>query len=131
MTDDLTLVLAAVQDYFDALYEGSVAKFRAAFHPQAQLFSAEGGNTAALGLDAYMDRVANRPAPASRNDPRHDEVVSVTLASASTAHVRVRDALLPNRFVDELLLIKFGAEWKIVCKAWAYDAAAKTRYAGL
>lgn len=94
--DELKAVLAVVQGYFDALYDGSVDGFRSVFHPQAQLFSSEGGNTAALGMDAYMERVAGRAAPASRGDPRYDEVVSVTLTSPSTAHVRVRDALLPT-----------------------------------
>ncbi|MBN8939865.1 MAG: nuclear transport factor 2 family protein [Rhizobiales bacterium] len=124
--DDRTAVLATVQGYFDALYDGSVDGFRAVFHPQAQLFSSEGGNEAALDMESYMTRVANRAAPASRNDPRHDEVVSLTIASPTTAHVRVRDALLPNRFVDELLLVKFAGGWKIVSKAWAYDTAAVT-----
>lgn len=122
--DDQQQIRATVQGYFDALYEGSVETFRKVFHPQAQLFSAEGGSSDALDLDSYMNRVANRAAPASRNDPRHDEIVSVTIASPSTAHVRVRDALLPNRFVDELLLVKFADGWKIVCKAWAYDKTA-------
>ncbi len=122
--DDRQQILATVQGYFDALYDGSVEGFRNVFHPQAQLFSAEGGNRDALDLDSYMARVANRPAPASRRDPRHDEVVSVSVASPSTAHVRVRDALLPNRYVDELLLVKFAEGWKIVCKAWAFDSAA-------
>lgn len=124
--DDLKAVLTVVQGYFDALYDGSVDGFRAVFHPEAQLFSAEGGNTAALGMDAYMERVAGRAAPASRNDPRYDEVVSATIASPTTAHVRVRDALAPNRFVDELLLVKFADGWKIVCKSWAFDNGAKT-----
>ncbi|MBL8571312.1 MAG: nuclear transport factor 2 family protein [Phreatobacter sp.] len=119
--DDLKAVLATVQGYFDALYDGSVEGFRAVFHPEAQLFTSEAGNTAALGMDAYMERVANRASPASRNDPRYDEVVSATIASPTTAHVRVRDALLPNRFVDELLLVKFAVGWKIVCKSWAFD----------
>lgn len=122
--DELKAVLAVVQGYFDALYEGSVDGFRAVFHPQAQLFSSEGGNTAALGMDAYMERVAGRAVPAERGDPRYDEVVSLTLTSPSTAHVRVRDALLPNRFVDDLLLVKFADGWKIVSKVWAYDAKA-------
>lgn len=122
--NEIEAILATVQGYFDALYFGSVEGFRKAFHPQAQLFSSEGGTTAALGMDAYMERVAGRPAPASRNDARHDEVVAVTLTSPSTAHVRVRDALLPNRFVDDLLLVKYADGWKIVCKAWAYDPLA-------
>ncbi|MFG1212038.1 nuclear transport factor 2 family protein [Xanthobacter flavus] len=117
-------ILAVVQGYFDALYFGSVEGFRKTFHPQAQLFSSEGGNTPALGMDAYMERVAERAAPASRNDPRHDEVVAVTLTNHSTAHVRVHDALLPNLFVDDLLLVKYADGWKIVCNAWAYDPLA-------
>lgn len=122
---DLEQVLATVQGYFDALYDGSVEGFRAVFHPQAQLFTAEGGNTAALDFESYMQRVAGRAAPASRNDPRYDAVVSATIASPTTAHVRVRDALLPNRFVDELLLVKFPNGWKIVSKVYAYDSAAQ------
>ena len=118
---ELNAVLAVIQGYFDALYDGDVEKFRTVFHPHAQLFTAEGGNTAGLDMDSYMARVAGRPAPASRNDPRIDEVVSATIASPTTAHVRVRDALQPNRFVDELLLVKFEDGWKIVCKSWAYD----------
>ncbi|MBR0679892.1 nuclear transport factor 2 family protein [Roseomonas eburnea] len=126
MSTDRDAILATVHGYFDALYEGSVARFREVFHPQAQLFSAEGGVTEALGFEAYMARVAGRPAPASRGDTRHDEVVSLTQPSPTTAHVRVRDALLPNRFVDELLLVRYPQGWRIVSKAWAYDPAART-----
>jgi hypothetical protein len=122
--DEMQAVLATVQGYFDALYHGSTDGFRAVFHPQAQLFTAEGGNTDALDFESYMNRVAGRAAPSSRGDTRHDAVVSATIASATTAHVRVRDALVPNRFVDDLLLVKFGADWRIVCKSWSYDNAA-------
>ncbi|MBE9606344.1 nuclear transport factor 2 family protein [Acetobacteraceae bacterium H6797] len=123
MSDETAAVLATVQGYFDALYEGSVEGFRKVFHPQAQLFTSELGTIAALDFDSYMARVADRPAPKASNDPRFDEVVSVTIASPSTAHVRVRDALKPNRYVDELLLVKYPDGWKIVCKAWAFNNA--------
>ncbi|WP_419897487.1 nuclear transport factor 2 family protein [Roseomonas sp. USHLN139] len=119
---DEAAIRAVVQQYFDALYDGDVAAFRQAFHPEAQLFSAENAVTAALGLDAWLERVANRPAPAATNDARVDEVVSLAQPSATTAHVRVRDALGAHRFIDELLLIKYPQGWKIVCKAWAYDS---------
>ena len=123
MSDDKAAVLATVQGYFDALYDGSVEGFRKVFHPQAQLFTSELDTTAALDMDTYMARVAGRAAPKASNDPRFDEVVSVTIASPSTAHVRVRDALKPNRYVDELLLVKYPDGWKIVCKAWAFNNA--------
>jgi hypothetical protein len=120
---DANDILATVQGYFDALYDGDVAKFRAVFHPQAQLFSAEAGARDALDFDAYMKRVENRPSPKSRQDPRFDRILSFTISSLTTAHVRIKDALLPNRFVDDLLLVKFDSGWRIVCKVWAYDTA--------
>ncbi len=122
---ELEKVLAVIQGYFDALYHGDVEKFRTVFHPQAQLFTAEGGATEALDFESYMKRVAGRPAPAATQDPRFDEILSVTIASPTTAHARVKDALAPNRFIDEFLLVKFGAEWKIVSKAWAYNNVAR------
>lgn len=124
MSDDREAILATVQGYFDALYEGSVARFREVFHPQAQLFSAENGVTEALDFEAYMTRVAGRPAPAASGDARHDQVVALSQPSPTTAHVRVRDALAANRFVDELLLVKYPQGWRIVSKAWAFDPQA-------
>lgn len=121
MSDEKEAVLATVQGYFDALYDGSVEGFRKVFHPQAQLFTSELGAVTALDMESYMARVAGRPAPRASGDPRFDEIVSLTIASPSTAHVRVRDALKPNRFINELLLVKYADGWKIVCKIWAFD----------
>lgn len=118
---EVETILATVQGYFDALYEGDVEKFRRVFHAGAQLFTAEDGATEALDLDSYMTRVRNRASPASRGDARLDEVIGVTLASPTTAHVRVRTALGSKRFQDELLLVRYADGWRIACKAWAYD----------
>lgn len=117
-TADTALVTALVQEYFDALYEGDVARFREVFHPQARLFAVSEGKVISFDHEPYMERVANRPSSASRGDRRADEVLSLTVASPTTAHARVRDLYLPAHFIDELLFLKEGDRWWIIAKSW-------------
>ncbi|MBB6488905.1 nuclear transport factor 2 family protein [Rhizobium lusitanum] len=123
MTDNTLTgnVRAAVQAYLDALYFGDVEGFRAVFHPQAQLYSATEGKLVNLKLDAYLDLVANRPSPQEKGDIRQDEIISVSIGSPTTAHVRVKDVYLPKKFVDDLTLVQIDGKWQIVSKVWHFD----------
>lgn len=113
-------VHAVVADYFQALYDGDVAKFREVLHPLVRLTSATDGALVNLDLETYMGMVANRPSPASRNDPREDSIVSLTVASPTTAHARVTDMYVPKRFVNELTFIKIDNRWQIIAKVWHF-----------
>ncbi|MET3791477.1 nuclear transport factor 2 family protein [Aquamicrobium terrae] len=114
-------VRAATQVYLDALFFGDVERFRSIFHPQAQLYSATEGKLVNLNVDAYMDLVANRPSPHDKGDERQDEIVSISVGSPTTAHVRVKDVYLPKRFVDELTFVLLDGKWQIVSKVWHFD----------
>ncbi|MDK4717874.1 nuclear transport factor 2 family protein [Rhizobium sp. CNPSo 3968] len=114
-------VTAAVQSYLDALYLGDVEKFRSVFHPRAQLYSATEGNLVNLNVDAYLEMVANRPSPQEKGDTRQDEILSVTIASPTTAHARVKDVYLPKRFVDDLTFVLVDGKWQIVSKVWHFE----------
>ncbi len=114
-------VRAATQVYLDALFFGDVEGFRSIFHPQAQLYSATEGKLVNLNVDAYMDLVANRPSPHGKGDERQDEIVSISIASPTTAHVRVKDVYLPKRFIDELAFVLLDGKWQIVSKVWHFD----------
>lgn len=123
MTDNtLTAnVRAAVQAYLDALYFGDIEGFRSVFHPQAQLYSATEGKLVNLKIDAYLDLVANRPSPQEKGDLRQDEIISVSIGSPTSAHVRVKDVYLPKKFVDDLMLVQINGKWQIVSKVWHFD----------
>ncbi|PQZ46604.1 hypothetical protein CQ052_21635 [Ochrobactrum sp. MYb15] len=123
MTDSTATenVRAAVQSYLDALYFGDVEKFRTVFHPQAQLYSATEGKLVNLNVDAYLDLVANRPSPQKKGDERQDEVLSISIASPTTAHARVKDVYLPKRFVDDLTFVLVDGKWQIVSKVWHFE----------
>ncbi len=117
---------AVVGRYLDALYDGDIAAFREVLHPEARLFSATEGILVALDREQYLEIVAGRPSPAARRDPRHDEILSVTLGSPTTAHARVKNAYLPKCFTDELTLVRLDGAWRVVAKVWHFDIAAAT-----
>jgi hypothetical protein len=48
--------------------------------------------------------------------------VSVSVASPTTAHARVKDMYLPKRFVNELSFIKIDGRWQIIAKVWHFFA---------
>lgn len=120
MSDDLKNL---IQSYLDALYLGDVALFRKVFHPQARLFSATGGALTALDLEQYMEIVKGRPSPASRQDQRQDEILSLIQASSTTAQARLKNAYLPKRFTDDLTLVHIDGAWRIIAKVWHFDVA--------
>ncbi|MBN9221326.1 MAG: nuclear transport factor 2 family protein [Mesorhizobium sp.] len=114
-------VRETAQMYLDALFFGDVQGFRSVFHPQAHLYSATEGKLVHLTVDAYMDIVANRPSPQEKGDPRQDEIISISVGSPTTAHVRVKDVYLPKKFVDDLTLVQIDGKWQIVSKVWHFD----------
>src|SRR5213592_5157973 len=69
---------------------------RSTLFPYTTLFRATDTPTVELDLPTYMEIVRNRPSPSSRNDPRLDRVLSIEVATPTTAHVRVQDAVLPK-----------------------------------
>jgi hypothetical protein len=114
-------IIQLLGKYFDALYDGDAKLFSEIFHPQARLYSAAEPGFLILDVPSYLDRVRNRPSPRSRNDRRQDEIVSVTIASPTTAHARVRELLLPKHFTDDLTLVNDNGRWLIVSKVWHFE----------
>ncbi len=106
--------------YFDALYNGDADLFAAIFHPAATLFCFADAAPVIMGVEDYLAIVRGRASPASRNDPRRDEIVLVEVPTPTTAHLRVREIFLPKQFTDELTLAKTPDGWRIVSKVWHY-----------
>lgn len=120
-TEDLRALLDSVQMYFDALYEGDTALFRRVLHPKVRLYCPTPDPALEMDLDAYLELVAGRPSPASRNDPRFDRVLAAAVATPTTAHVRVQDAYLPRLFTDDLTFIRDIEGWRVISKIWHYE----------
>ena len=106
--------------YFDALYNGDADLFATIFHPAATLYSFADAAPVIMNVEDYLTIVRGRASPASRNDPRQDEIILLEVPTPTTAHLRVREIFLPKLFTDELTLVKTPDGWKIVAKVWHY-----------
>lgn len=116
--DDIILV---IHKYFDALYNGDADSFAEVFHPAARLFCGTGGTLLTMDVPQYLDLVRGRTSPASRGDRRADEIISLEVPTPTTAHVRVKELLLPKYFTDELTLVLVDQRWRVVSKVWHFE----------
>lgn len=120
-------ILAALQDYFDALYDGDVPKMRRVFMPQAHLFSAVEPPLVDWSLDEYMDVIANRESPAAAGAPRQDRILGIDVLGPETAVARVQCAVPPRLFTDALTFVRHEGRWRIVNKVFHYVPAASAK----
>lgn len=131
-TAETLQLLEAVQGYLDALYDGDAELFAKVMHPKVRLYCPTPDPALEMDLHQYQELVKGRPSPAARRDPRLDKILSVTVASPTTAHVRVQDAYLPRFFTDDLTFIRKGdGPWQIISKVWHIEVLDQARIAAL
>lgn len=118
-TDDLTSIKGVIQSYLDGLHEGDAAKIASAFHPTSALTSvADNGDLSITPRDVWLDNVRNRPSPKERGLSQHDEVLSIDLVSPVMAYVKLKCAIPPRFFTDQLSLLKIDGRWQIAQKVF-------------
>lgn len=114
-------VTSVLSDYFDGLYNGDTSRLSRVFHPMAHYMCATDGALQQLRMDEYFPIVERRPSPASRNEPRHDRIVSIEFAGPVTAFARAECSIGAKFFTDFLTMVFLDGQWKIVSKVFHYD----------
>ena len=118
-TDDVKLIEGVIQCYLDGLYENDAGKLASAFHPTSALTSVtDDGELVITPRDAWLDRVRARPSPQQQGLPRHDQVLAIDLVSPTMAYVKLKCAIPPRFFTDQLSLLKIGGRWQIAQKVF-------------
>ncbi len=117
---DFDDIVAALNDYFDGIYEGDTDKLRRAFHERAHLYSATDGEMSDMSLKEYLELVDGRPSPASQEAPRLDRIISIDMAGPEAAAVKAELAVPPKYFTDLLTLLKVDGEWRIISKIYHF-----------
>lgn len=120
MTDTAThgSLLAAVDQYFDTMFDNDVERFDRIFVPTAHLHGLRDGKLRVLPVAEYRKVLASTPSPQSRGAPRQQEILSIDLAAPVQALVKVRvriDALL---YVDYLCFHRIDDAWRITAKSF-------------
>jgi hypothetical protein len=118
-TDDVKNIEGVIQSYLDGLYESDSAKIAIAFHPTSALTSVtDEGELVITPRDVWLDKVRTRPSPMQQGLPRHDQVLSIDLVSPTMAYVKLKCAIPPRFFTDQLSLLKIDGRWQIAQKVF-------------
>ena len=120
-TDDTDIIKGVIQTYLDGLYESDADKIASAFHPTSALTSVSNGELVITPRDAWLDKVRTRPSPKQQGLPRHDQVLTIDLASPTMAYVKLKCAIPPRFFTDQLSLLKIDGRWQIVQKVFTTE----------
>ena len=121
-TNDVRHIEGVIQTYLDGLYESDAAKIASAFHPTSALTSVtDDGELQILPRDRWLDKVRARTSPKQQGLPRHDEVLSIDLVSPTMAYVKLKCAIPPRFFTDQLSLLKIDGRWQIAQKVFTTE----------
>jgi Putative lumazine-binding len=115
---DTTDIESVIQSYLDGLYESDADKIASVFHPTSALTSVANGELVITPRDQWLDRVRTRPSPKQQGLPRHDHVLVVDLVSPTMAYVKLKCAIPPRFFTDQLSLLKIDGRWQIAQKVF-------------
>ena len=114
---DLKLIEGVIQSYLDGLYEGDASKIASVFHPTSALTSVTSeGELEITPRDKWLDKVRGRPAPKQQGLPRHDHVLTIDVVSPTMAYVKLKCAIPPRFFTDQLSLLKIDGRWQVAQK---------------
>jgi hypothetical protein len=68
--------------------------------------------------DAWLEAVRNRPSPKASGLPRSDEILTIEVAGPTMAFVKLRCAIPPRYFTDQLSLLKIDGRWQVAQKVF-------------
>lgn len=120
MTDAATYksLIAAVEEYFETMFDSDIGRFDQVFAPTAQLHGLRDGNLRILPAAEYRKLLASNPSPKSKNAPRQQEILLVDFASPSQALVKVRVRIDTLLYVDYLSFHLIRSAWLITAKSF-------------
>jgi hypothetical protein len=111
-------LMAAVERYFEMMFDADVSRFDQVFTPTAQLHGLRDSNLRILQAGEYRKVLASNPSPRSKNAPRQQEILLVDFASPSQALVKVRVRIDTILYVDYLCFHLIGDSWLITAKSF-------------
>ena len=120
MTDAAThkSLIAAVERYFETMFDSDVGRFDQVFAPSAQLHGLRDGNLRILPVGEYRKLLASNPSPKSKEAPRQQEILLVDFASPTQALVKVRVRVDTILYVDYLSFHFAGGSWRVTAKSF-------------
>jgi hypothetical protein len=111
-------LLAAVERYFDLMFDGDVSRFDEVFAPSAQLHGLRDGNLRLLTAQEFKNALATGPSPKSKNAPRLQQLLLLDFASSTQALAKVRVRIDTLQYLDYLAYHRIDGAWRITAKSF-------------
>jgi len=118
MSGDVEGLQAAVQRYFDLMYDSDPRHFERVFAPTAQLHGFREGRLTMWSAAQFKDVMASRPSPQALKAPREEAILLLDFAAPDQAVAKVRVRIGATVFVDCLTYHRADGEWRITNKAY-------------
>ena len=109
---------ATVAEYLDGLYEGDADKLAAVFDPGSSLTFLVDGKVTVMPRDEWLAAVRGRAKPKDAGLERKDRILSVDLAGADMAFVKLACQIPPRYFTDYLCLLRVDGRWRVAQKVF-------------
>lgn len=124
MTDSAThkSLMAAVERYFEMMFDSDVDRFDQVFAPSAHLHGLRDGNLRILPAADYRKLLASNPSPKSKSAPRQQEVLLIDFASSTQALVKVRVRIDTILYVDYLSFHQIDGAWLVTAKSFHIES---------
>jgi hypothetical protein len=119
-------LLAAVERYFDLMFDSDVSRFDQVFAQSSQLHGLRDGNLRLLSAQDYKRALASGLSPKSKNAPRQHEVLFVDFASTTQAMVKVRVRIDTVQYLDYLSYHCIDDAWLITAKSFHVERRYET-----
>lgn len=114
-------IIAALETYFDGLYDSDTTRLRKVFHPLAHYTCATEKPILHMSMPDYFALVDKRPSPRSRGEARRDRIIAIEFAGPDAAFARVECAIGQRFCTDLLTLVRVDGQWLIMAKVFHYD----------
>ena len=109
---------AAVQKYFDLMYDCDTSRLYEVFRSTAHLHGFRDGRMMSWPMEVYKDILDKRQSPKSLGAPRAEEILQMDFASADMAFVKLRVRIAAMEFVDYLTWHRIDDKWLITSKGF-------------
>ena len=115
-------ISAAIQLYFDSMYESNADKVHAVFHPNAKITGYMGSSLVEQSVTEFAQFVAaQQPSAQEKGEPILLETLSLDI-TGNTAVAKVRDGYLGLTFVDTLSFLLVDTQWLVYNKLFHVEA---------
>jgi Putative lumazine-binding len=110
--------LAAVDAYFETMFDADLGRFDRLFAPTATLHGLRDGALRVLPAAEYRRLLVSNPSPKSKNAPRQQEILLLDFASPEQALVKVRVRIAEILYVDYLSFHRIDGTWRVTAKSF-------------